>query len=69
MFTSDDIYFLQKKVRHQLNEIVMEYEPKYIWSDGDWEADSDYWNSTHFLSWLYNERYAQVTWEDNSLSF
>lgn len=47
--------FVEKKIRHQLKDIVLRYEPKYIWSDGDWETDSDYWNSTNFLSWLYNE--------------
>jgi len=47
--------FVKKKIRHQLSELVSQYQPKYIWSDGDWEADSDYWNSTNFLSWLYNE--------------
>lgn len=47
--------FVHKKIRHQLNDIVTRYEPLYIWSDGDWEADSDYWNSTQFLAWLYND--------------
>jgi len=39
----------------ELVEIVQKYEPAVIWADGDWEQESDYWQSTKFLAWLYNE--------------
>lgn len=61
------LYLLDKKNRFQtsqyidlvmtpqLSEIVNNYRPEVIWADGDWEAFSSYWNSTNFLSWLYND--------------
>ena len=33
------------------------YQPDVIWGDGEWEATSEYWNSTEFLAWLFNDRY------------
>lgn len=37
----------------QLKELVNQYKPEYIWADGDWETDSNYFESKEFLAWLY----------------
>jgi alpha-L-fucosidase len=39
----------------QLKDIVVRFEPNILWSDGDWDTTSTYWQSKEFLSWLYNE--------------
>ena len=39
----------------ELVELVTEYRPDVLWSDGDWEAPPGYWNTLQFLSWLYSD--------------
>ncbi|CAH1777645.1 unnamed protein product [Owenia fusiformis] len=38
----------------QLRELVMNYEPDIVWTDGD-SGPYWYWKSTEFLAWLYND--------------
>uniref|UniRef100_A0A915KVL1 alpha-L-fucosidase n=2 Tax=Romanomermis culicivorax TaxID=13658 RepID=A0A915KVL1_ROMCU len=52
LFSSQD--YLKVKVNPELEEIITRYKPEVLWSDGDWEASYQYWNSTQFLAWLYN---------------
>ncbi|XP_034502360.1 tissue alpha-L-fucosidase [Ailuropoda melanoleuca] len=48
-------YFVRAKTMPELYDLVNRYEPDLIWSDGEWECPDTYWNSTEFLSWLYND--------------
>ena len=38
-----------------MKELAELVEPHVWWSDGDWETNPDYWKSTEFLAWLFNE--------------
>ncbi|XP_026758114.2 tissue alpha-L-fucosidase [Galleria mellonella] len=43
------------KLWPDIKQLVNDYKPSIIWSDGDWEAYDTYWNSTDLLAWLYND--------------
>nr|CAH7755773.1 unnamed protein product [Callosobruchus chinensis] len=47
--------FVDNKVIPEMRELVEQYKPSIIWSDGDWEANDTYWKATDFLAWLYNK--------------
>lgn len=43
------------KMLPEMTELVNLYEPHIFWSDGDWEAQPEYFGSQEFLAWLYND--------------
>jgi len=58
--------FVTSKCIPELYDLVNKYEPDVIWSDGSWDAHSDYWTSTDFLAWLSTESTVKdtVIWND-----
>jgi alpha-L-fucosidase len=59
-------HFVDMKTMPELYQLVEKYEPEVIWSDGDWGADSTYWNSKQFLAWLATNSTVKdtVVWND-----
>ena len=40
----------------QLKELVTNYQPSVIFSDGgEWDGSEEYWKTKEFLTWLYND--------------
>jgi alpha-L-fucosidase len=49
----DEVYIDQHMLPH-LKELVTNYQPAVIFSDGEWDRPDSFWKSAEFLAWLYN---------------
>jgi len=38
-----------------MKELIENYQPHTLFTDGEWEESSEMWHATEFLTWLYNE--------------
>ncbi|XP_054157793.1 tissue alpha-L-fucosidase-like [Oppia nitens] len=48
-------HFVDTKIQPELRELVNNYKPDIVWSDGNGGGDPKYWKSEEFLAWLYND--------------
>lgn len=44
-----------KHLHPMLKELIENYQPHTLFTDGEWDKPSEVWHSTEFLTWLYNE--------------
>lgn len=44
-----------KHLHPMLKELIENYQPHTLFTDGEWDQPSEIWHSTDFLAWLYNE--------------
>lgn len=47
--------YAQEHLIPMLKELVEQYRPATLFTDGEWAHPSSVWHSTEFLQWLYNE--------------
>jgi alpha-L-fucosidase len=59
-------HFVDTKTLAELYDLVNKYAPEVIWSDGEWEADSEYWKAREFLHWYATNSSVAATgiWND-----
>ncbi|RFM28484.1 alpha-L-fucosidase [Deminuibacter soli] len=48
-----DKYVAQHEIP-QMKDLIKQYHPYVLWTDGEWEMSADQWKSKPFLAWLYN---------------
>lgn len=51
----DHARYAREHAMPQLYELVNQYQPWVVWSDGDWDATPETWQSQEFLAWLYSQ--------------
>lgn len=55
LYLKDKEKYVEEHVHPQFKDLVENYKPDLIWSDGDWDMKPEKWRSTELLSWLFNE--------------
>lgn len=55
LYKKDGEKFALEHTHPQFKELVENYKPDLIWSDGDWSMKPEKWHSQELLAWLFNE--------------
>jgi alpha-L-fucosidase len=51
----DKARYAAEHAQPQMRDLVTRYQPDVFWTDGEWDATPEVWQSQQFLSWLYSE--------------
>ncbi|TKG93646.1 alpha-L-fucosidase [Puteibacter caeruleilacunae] len=55
LYQKDPEKFALEHMHPQFKDLVENYKPELIWSDGDWDVEPEKWHSQELLAWLFNE--------------
>ncbi len=55
LYLKDPEEYALKHLIPMLKELIENYQPNTLFTDGEWDHESSVWHSTDFLQWLYNE--------------
>ena len=55
LYQKDAAKFAVEHMHPQFKDLVENYKPELIWSDGDWDQTPETWQSKELLAWLFNE--------------
>ncbi|MBI9061498.1 MAG: alpha-L-fucosidase [Marinilabiliaceae bacterium] len=55
LWKEDGEKFALEHMHPQFKDLVENYQPELIWSDGDWDMEPEKWHTPELLSWLFNE--------------
>ena len=55
LYLSDKTRYVSEHMMPQFKDVVTRYKPSIIFSDGEWEMNSDQWRTPELLAWLYND--------------
>ncbi|GAB3655799.1 alpha-L-fucosidase [Echinicola sediminis] len=55
LWLNDKEKYVKEHMHPQFKDMVQNYRPDLIWSDGDWDLSPEEWDSKELLTWLFNE--------------
>jgi alpha-L-fucosidase len=54
VYLTDVKKYVTEKMLPQMKDLVTNYKPDILWTDGEWEQNTATWRSKEFIEWLYN---------------
>ncbi len=55
LWLTDKSKYVSEHAWPQMKELINNYKPDVLWTDGGWDAPASTWKAQEFLAWLYNE--------------